>query len=111
MINEKVRIEKILISDSGKRAFLIGYDEKRRRHEMYCPAKRGFALLTIDRLIEIRLAVSIDPEPLTQQQKRNLMGLIREKTIRDWIEQLETAQVRLNYHITDSNYIIFFRTS
>ena len=99
MIDENVRIKKILISDNGKRGFLIGYDEKSRRYEMYCQARRAIALFTLDQLFRIRKAVSIDPKPLTPEQKRNLVGLIREKTIREWIQQLRTAKVRMNYHI------------
>lgn len=102
MIDENMRIKEWSISENGKRATLIGYDHLNRRHEMYCRARRAFALNTLDQLFQIRMAVSINPEPLTPLQKQNLVRLIRGKSISEWVEDLQTAQVRMKYYTTDA---------
>ena len=96
MINEDIRIKKIFLSMDGRRGLLIGTDKMGGRHEMYCTARRAIASTVIDQLIRIRALVAIDPKPLTEIQKDYLNQLIQVDSISQWIEKLESAQVRTN---------------
>ena len=89
MIKEDFRIKNIFLSKNYKRGILIGEDDL----PFYCTGRRAVAHLVMDQLFRIRLAISIDPVPLTTKQTNNLEILAQNLTIQQWIHILEEAEV------------------